>query len=227
MRDRLRVAFDGDEAAIYPNRTDGPSKARLSISVADLLERWEVRRGEIRVVAAHFPLSTVGLLDADFVTMSVLRPPVERTMSYLVHQQRLHRKDRESSLEAIYDDPFRFDGLIRNHMTRMFSIGADEMRQGDGVLTNTPDTPERLARAKDGLESLDALGLQPRFEEFCDSVAERYDLDLGAPLRSNVNPRYDGEVPPSLVRRIEEDNAADMELYEYAEALVARRGVQA
>ena len=141
------------------------------ISLSNLLERWAVRRDEVRLIAGHFSLSTVELLDADFVTLSVLRPPVERTLSYLRHQQKLNAADRERSFEEIYDDPVRYNGLIRNHMTRSFSIGTDEMGPGDGVLTDVPDTSERLERAKAGVASLDAFGIQPCFEDFWGSLA--------------------------------------------------------
>jgi len=219
LRDRFRSTF-GDHA-IYPNASDGRDKRHSVISVSHLLDRWAARRHEVRVVAGHFPLATVGLLDAHFVTVSVLRPPVERTLSYLRHQRKVNRADRAQTLEEIYDDPFRFHGLIRNHMVRMFSIAADEMQRGDGVLTDTPDTLDRLERAKDSLASLDAFGLLPRFDEFCDDLAARYRLDLGPSLRVNTTD-YE-EPPPRLVERIAHDNALDVEFYEFAEQLYGER----
>jgi hypothetical protein len=221
LRDRFRATFD--DAAIYPNSSDGRDKRLSVISVAHLLERWRARRAEIRLVAGHFPLSTIDLLDADFVTMSILRPPVERTLSYLRHQKKINREDRERSLEAIYDDPFRFNGLIRNHMVRMFSIGADEMTAGDGVLTDVPDSVERLELAQEALAGLDGFGLQPRFDEFWQEFAARHALEIGESLRANVTEPEDA--PDRLIARIEEDNALDIELYTYAERVyTARRG---
>ena len=219
LRDRFRSTFD--ESAIYPNAGDGRDKRLSVISLAHLLERWRVRRDESRLVAGHFPLSTVELLDADFITLSVLRPPVERTLSYLGHQKRLNQADRERSLEEIYSDPFRFNGLIRNHMVRMFSIGSTEMRAGDGILTDVDDSTELLERAKEGVAGLDAFGLQPSFGEFCDELASQFDLDLGEPRRSNATEREDR--PAGLVDRIMEDNALDLQLYDFAEQLHAER----
>ena len=219
LRDRLRTTFP--DSAIYPNATDGRDKRISVISVPNLLERWEARRYEIRLIAGHFPLSTLELLDAEFFTLSVLRPPLERTLSYLRHQKKLNPADRDRSLEEIYDDPFRFNGLIRNHMMRMFSIGAKEMLAGEGILTDVPDTEERLAKAKESLAGLDAFGLQPRFDEFCVDLAARFDLDLGGPIRSNATERED---PPAvLVERIMEDNALDLQLYDFAEQLHSER----
>jgi hypothetical protein len=219
LRDRFRATFA--QPAIYPNASDGPDKRLSVISLKHLLERWRVRRAEIRLVAGHFPLSTIELLDADFVTLSILRPPVERTLSYLQHQRKLNHDDRASSLEAIYDDPFRFNALIRNHMVRMFSIGAAEMAAGDGVLTDVADSTERLERAKAAVASLDGFGLQPCFEEFWDEFAARHALEVGEPVRANAT---EPEVAPAtLIDRIAEDNALDMQLYDYAERLYAAR----
>jgi hypothetical protein len=219
LRDRFRNNFE--EAAIYPNRTDGRDKRISVISVRHLLDRWRARGGEIRLVAGHFPLCTVELLDAPFVTLTVLRPPVERTLSYLRHQRKLNRVDREKSFEEVYADPFRFNGLIRNHMTRMLSMTTDEMVSGDGVLSDVADTPERLERAKEALAGLDLFGLQPQFEELCVELTARYGLDLGLPLRSNTTEPMDAA--PELVDRIVADNALDIELYEFATRLLAER----
>jgi len=206
---------------VYPNASDGRDKRISVISVQHLLQRWQERAQEIRLVAGHFPLSTIELLDADFVTLSILRPPVERTVSYLRHQKRINRDDRELSLETIYDDPFRFNGLIRNHMVRMFSIGAEEMMAGDGVLTDVGDSLVRLERAKEAVAGLDAFGLQPRFEEFWDEFAARHGLVVGEPVHSNASEPEDAS--PALIARIEEDNALDIALYEFAERVYLDR----
>ena len=219
LRDRFRNQFP--ESAIYPNRTDGPDKRLSVISLRHLLERWEARGDEIRLVAGHFPLSTTEVLDAPFVTLTVLRPPVERTLSYLRHQHRINQADAEKSLEEIYEDPFRFNALIRNHMTRMLSLTREELIAGDGVLGDVEDTPERLERAKRALEGLNGFGLQPRFDEFCRELTTRYGVDLGEPVQSNAT----GSLPASqrLVERIARDNALDIELYEFAADLYDER----
>jgi len=219
LRDQFRATFSDNE--IYPNATDGRDKRLSVISVSHLLERWQARRHELRVIAGHFPLATVELLDTNFVTLTVVRDPVTRTLSYLRHQKKINRGDRDRSLREIYDDPFRFNGLIRNHMVRMFSIGCDEMRPGDGVLTDVDDTTERLERAKQALARLDAFGLQSDFDAFWLGFAARYGLEAGSPLRSNATEPEDA--PDELVSRIVRDNALDMQFYSYAERLYDER----
>ena len=68
----------------------------------------------------------------------------------------------------------RFDGLIHNHMVKMFSLRRDEMT--DGVLTPVEFTPEHLERAKEHLARVDAVGDQASFEDY---VAELIDASAG------------------------------------------------
>jgi hypothetical protein len=111
--------------------------------------------------------------------------------------------------------------MIRNHMVRMLSLAPEEMLAHDGVLTRVAYTKERLQRAKEALAGLDVFGLQESFEAFCDELSAHYGLELGEPVRSNTTER--AEVPDGLAERIAEDNALDMELYEFACALYRER----
>jgi len=221
LRDRLHSSFPDDQ--IYPNGSDGPDPRVAVISVSHLRERWAARGDEIRLLTGHFPVRTQELLGTRFVTMTVLRHPVDRTLSFLRHQaeRRQRGATEETPLVEIYADPFRFEHMIQNHMVRMLSLSPDEMLEHDGVLTPVPYTRQRLELAKEALASLDLFGLQECFEEFCGELAERYGLDVGGPLRSNTTEA--GDVPDGFTDRIAEDNALDMELYEFACTLYRQR----
>lgn len=221
LRDRLRASFT--DAQIYPNETDGPDVRDAVIAVSHLRRRWAVRGDEIRLLTGHFPVRTVEFLDAPFVTVTVLRDPVERTLSFLRHQaaRRQRGATTDTPLVEIYEDPFRFNAMIHNHMVRMLSLAPEEMGPGDGVLATVPYTQERLDIAKDALAALDLFGLQEHFDDFCDELGTRYGLDVGTPLRTNTTEAI--AAPPGLVDRIAEDNALDMSLYEYARGLYRER----
>jgi hypothetical protein len=214
LRDRLRATYRDDE--IYPNRTDGPDPRVAVISVQHLRDRWEARGQEIRLLTGHFPVRVVEFLHVPFVTMTVLRDPVERTLSFLRHQanRRQRGATEDTPLVEIYEDPFRFEAMIQNHMVRVLSLTPEEMLEGDGVLTRVAYTRERLEMAQEALLRLDLFGIQERFEHFCDQLAARYSLDLGEPLRTNTTEPAD--VPAGLAERIAQDNALDMELYDFA-----------
>jgi hypothetical protein len=221
LRDRLRASFSDEQ--IYPNARDGSDPRISVISVSHLRERWAVRGGEIRLLTGHFPVRTVELLGVPFITMTILRHPVERTMSFLRHQaERRQRGATEyTPLVEIYEDPFRFTHMIQNHMVRILSLSPEEMLEHDGVLTQVAYTRARLDRAKEALDALEIFGLQDRFEEFCDELSARYGLAVGGPLRSNTT--EPAGAPDRFADRIADDNALDMELYDYACRTYAKR----
>jgi hypothetical protein len=209
-----------DESAIYPNETDGDVfTVAPQLSVEQLVQRWKERQDEIRIVLGHFPLCTVELLDADFTTLTVLREPVERTLSFLRHHRRLTPEDKDKPLEEIYDDPFRYDALLHNHMVKMFSLTVDEMT--DGMLTQIEFTPDRLERAKQQLETVDVVGVQEEFELFCNELERRYGWPLGGPFFANRTKPVD--VSETFRDRIARDNAMDIELYEFCRELMRSR----
>src|SRR5690606_15792713 len=127
LRDRLRATFAENE--IYPNSSDGDDARVSVISVKHLEQCWAERGHEIRLLTGHFPVRTVDLLpgDIDWVTMTVLREPVERVLSFLRHQaaRRQRGATEDTPLDEIYDDPFRREAMVRNHMTRMVSMTVD------------------------------------------------------------------------------------------------------
>lgn len=205
---RLRDHF-GPEG-VYPQPADQGSPAAV-LDVDLLRERFAAGAGTLRVVTGHFPLCTAELLGVPLTAFTVLRDPVERTLSFLRHQRKVDPALAEVALEALYDDPDRQEGLIRNHMVKMLSLTVEEMTRG--ALTPVVVGDEHLARAERNLtERVDLFGLQERFDDLCAELEERYGWDLGPPRFANRTfERID--VPDSFRRRIAEDNAADVELY--------------
>jgi hypothetical protein len=204
---RLKSWFPSE--AIYPDPSDGIIPDAVLVH-EQLAERYAVRRDEIRVITGHFPLCVAEMLPDPFTTLTVLREPVERTLSYLRHHRWLLNEDRP--LEEVYADPFRFHGLVHNHMVKMFALTPETMKAG--ALTHVDFEPAHLALAKERLATVDVVGVQERFEEFCAELERRYRWDLGPPLFANRTEPVD--VDPAFRARIAEDNALDLELYEFA-----------
>lgn len=207
---RLQRQFE--PAALYPGPDDGRPPDTV-LSVDHLRARWAARGDEIRMVTGHFPLCTTELLGVPFRTLTVLREPVERTLSFLRHHRAQTPADADRSLEAIYEDPVRFE-LVHNHMVKMLSLDVAEMT--DGALTPVAFDAARLARAEAALATVDVVGFQEDFEDFCAVLVRRYGWDLGDPVFMNRTEPV--EVPPSFRARIAADNALDLELYEHARA---------
>src|SRR5207244_5658466 len=82
---QLQRHFERDE--IYPDASDMTPGPAPILFVSHLCDRYRVRRDRIRVVTGHFPLRASELLGDDFVTLTVVRDPVERTLSFLRHHR--------------------------------------------------------------------------------------------------------------------------------------------
>jgi hypothetical protein len=217
---QLKRNFDEDE--IYPAPSDRVPGPAPILFVSQLQNRYRVRRDRIRVVTGHFPIATTELLGDSFVTLTLLRDPVERTLSFLRHYQRKNPADDDRTLEELYDDPIRFHGLIHNNMVKMFSLSAAEMSRGDGLMTHVEDfSNARLECAKRQLERVDVLGIDAEYEAFLAELTTRFGWQLGAPMYANRTIHTD--VASSFRRRIASDNKADVELFEFGCGLVAGR----
>jgi hypothetical protein len=226
LRERLINHFG--ELAVYPAAgVDGSDPSEMYLSVDRLRQRLAARGDEIRVITGHFPLRTKELISGPVTTLTLLRNPVDRMLSYLRQERddKLGRAIKRSTpeagragrpLEEIYAS---LHGLADNNMTKMFSLTPSEMsatvRNGRRV------NREHLERAKEALTNLDAVGFQERFEDFCEELSSRFDWSLGD--RVIVNTADPIEASESLRDQIATDNALDIELYEFARRFVSGR----
>jgi len=181
------------------------------------------RRREIRVYAGHYPFMVTELVPTD-VTMTVLRDPVERTVSFLRHCKRYDPTKRPLSLEQIYDGPYDFPLLIRNYQTKLFAMRLTDEAPDRAHLADIEIDAERLEAAKANLATVDVIGLQHRFGEFLRQLEHRYGWTFGAEHQQRVATE-DWPVSASLRQRIVDDNQVDLEFLGFAEELHGRRAV--
>jgi hypothetical protein len=232
--DHLRDRY-GD--ALWPNgeldlRFDGPRlDIRHHLSLRYLANLPEERRRHIQVYMAHLPYAAREVLPAGTRVVSVLRDPVERTISLL--RQFRRRPPWQSSdarrptladatLEEVYDHPAVFGPLILNHQTKIFAMRptAGEASYLDPVDLDHSD----LEVAKAHLAALDVVGVMERYDDFLDALEEVFGWRVDRSARANATPAEDvGPVDDALRQRILADNALDVALYEYAGELVDLR----
>lgn len=219
---RLRNHFGPD--AVYPT----PEDQRHPDSILDVgyLRRAFERDGDrLRVVTGHFPLCTTELLGVPFTTLTVLREPLDRTLSFLRHQKRLDPSVADVPMDDLYGRPQLLHGLIHNHMVKMLGLTADRMTNGASTLVEFDE--EFLARAQANLDGIDVVGLQRSFDDFCAELVARFGWDLGRPERGNATDDLVEEPSERFVARILRDNDMDVRLYADAEQLVRDRRAQA
>ena len=216
-------------------------------SIADLIAVTPERHRAIRMYAGHFPYMARELIGGDLTTLTLLREPVDRTVSLLKHFKRLYERFRDVPFEQIYEDPFVFRHFIENHQTKVFSVDPEDRprtiasrvtyQQINDYVTSSepiPDTrtaqrddtitvdAERVATAKQNLARVDVVGLNERFDDFVETLRTRFrwwPAGMAGDARANVSSEA-WEVDAALRTRIARENAFDVELYEYAKSLV-------
>ncbi|MGI9600804.1 MAG: hypothetical protein ACR2QE_02895 [Acidimicrobiales bacterium] len=199
-----------DRRNVYPCQLDEPM-FNAKMNPRFLRQLSAERLAEIHVFSAHMPAATTETLPYPTRTLTVLREPIARTVSWLRQNQRIHSP--EASLEQIYDVEAARRAYADNHQTRMFAI-----RPSDDVnsFTNYIEIDEtRLAEAQQRLDNTDMVGFQDDLGRFMAAVADRFDYPESVVPNRNVA-TGDYQVSDALVARIEEDNAADLEFYQYA-----------
>jgi Sulfotransferase family len=210
-----RRSFAAD--ALYPDpRVDpvGPFEAYMNINYLTSLD--PSRSARIRCYMGHFPFMVTDALGGGFITMSILRHPVERTVSFLKHWRTLDPRRQHRSLAQLYAAPRVRKLFATNHQTRMFALRPED--RPDSFLEWIAIDEERLELAKANLDRVDLLGIHEHYDHFLAQLRDRYRWQI--PMRTKKLASAAEDVSDTLRRRILSDNAADIELYEHARARV-------
>jgi hypothetical protein len=179
-----------------------------------------------RVICAHLltrPLDDI--LIANNYTVTILRDPVERLISLYHFIQtdfnagsKFYLEAKTLSIEEFFwgrgEDSSRFHNTYQKHF----------------LLAHTEYSPNisgqsAIALAREVMDRYAVVGIVPKMEEFLFLIAA--DLGIPAPTkapRENVNKDrfHPVDVSSSLKERLREANAADYELYQYAESLYSK-----
>ncbi len=216
FRQHVYENFGSGEVYPVPN-VDDMDRAWL---VEYVLSLPAERRTAFRAYTGHFPFVVTELLPDDLTTLTIIRDPVARTISYLKHCKRYHDHHRELSLEQIYQDEFHFECFIHNHQTKIFSMTTGDKLESYMDIVSVDD--KRLEVAKANLEKVDVLGLNEHYPQFLEELQDRFGWSFGRTRNRRVS-KEKWEASPQLRQRIAADNAADMAFYAHAQQLYEQR----
>ena len=206
--------------AVYPDPKLDANVREANILIDRLLQLPRERHDRIRAYTGHFPSVIPHMIDARLITLTLLRDPVARTISYLKHCKRYHPQHRDLALEEIYEDGFLFPTLIRDHQVKIFAMTMEDRLESYLDVIEIDD--ERLRIAESNLEQTDVVGVHERYEDFLADVQRRFDWEIRE--RSSWRVSDEGwDVGDSFRRRIAVDNAHDVTFYAFARELVERR----
>ena len=217
----LRSNFSVEQ--VYPDqRKDGPDpdKFTANTNIDYLLSIPASRKAELRVYTGHFPYCAAQMLDVAVHTITVLREPVERTISHLKHRKERVPRFADATLEEIYDDDHFFHSTIHDYQAKMFAFTTQDPVQSYMDRLEVDD--ERLEQAKEHLRRVDDIGLTEDFEAFRAELGARHGWTMGSAPDVHVS-EAGLEASDALRERITADNQADIAFYEFARSLVAER----
>lgn len=223
FQQHVRNNFAPEE--VYPHReldrTPDPFQPYREIQY--LLGLGPERREKIRAYLGHFPFVVADLMDLDLVTLTILRDPIDRTISYLKHCKRFQPQHKHQTLEQIYEDPLFYPMLMENHQAKVFSMTPDDRLHS--ILEAIKIDDRRLQIACANLERVDVLGLHEHYDEFVEEIRSRYGWKFDDMPNQFVGTES-WPVSDAFRARIAADNAADIAFYQYARGLHARRRAQ-
>ena len=203
----------------YPLADQGVKRQQEYYLIDEVRALTPEQRATIRLYAGHFPYVVSDLVAAD-VTLTILRDPVERTVSFLRHCKRYHERMRDMELEEIYVDGWMHPLCIRNYQTKMFAMTLDDKLESHLDVIEIDAARFDIALAT--LERVDVLGLNDRYEEFVAEVRNRFGWKIGPAPDLRVSTE-DWDVSSSFHARIAEENAADVAFYAAARKLHEKR----
>lgn len=129
---------------------------------------------QLRMVRAHIPCSVQSLLSGSYETLTILREPIERTVSHLKHCRTYHKEHQDMDLEQIYELPWFTASFFQNYQTKIFSMSNQEAVTRSPFLEDSPAVPSP--------EQLKANAvLSPELVTYQQMNPARFSLELFAP----------------------------------------------
>ncbi len=208
--------------AIFPNQVYPPDNLKAvdaTFSAVRLKRALDTKN--YQVISGHFPFFMHEFMAPDVKTFTLLREPVARTISYLKHHKKMMPEDAHKPLEEIYNDQFRFKGMIENHMVKMFALTPDDLEAG--MLTALDFEEAHLKLAKQNLRKVHVVGLTEEYDNFCTRLTGRFGWKFEKILHYNKSKTASDQISEAFRNRIIEDNAPDIRFYRFAADLIETR----
>lgn len=168
--------FTADER--YPDACVAPDagifrRIEAYLFVPGLVAEVNALQGKLRMVRGHVPYATRALLQDNYIALTLLRHPVERTLSYLKHCRRYHTEHQQLELEAIYEDRWFNESFVHNYQTKLFSMSAEEALAETRLRAGEPELPPRRIMGN-------GSALAPEIEAFRQRAPGRVSLECFA-----------------------------------------------
>jgi len=231
---KQRISMSFPEPELYPNPADDENLIQANTEIDYLRNLSQERRARTKIYAGHFPYVATEILGEPVRTMTLLRDPVDRVISHL-KQIRMNKMGwrrfsatladiDDPPLEAIYADEFLKPLFFIDHQVKMFAATLADNPASYTKMSVEVDRA-RLEIAKANLSRVDCVGILENYDEFVDEASALFGL-----VTNDIPPqRVSSDSRPTdaaLRELIAEENALDIEFYQFARELCAERSTQ-
>lgn len=170
----------------------------------------EETKDRIKVVYGHFCMDVASWLPGDLVFISMLRDPIERTISSYYYERYVRKTEPAVSLplRAFIQQGGYLPG--DNWMVRCFSGASESVPFGRC-------TPQMLEAAKSAADRFALIGLSERFDESYAMLCQMFGWRVRYASARNINPHRTplGDSSPEDIACIEQHNRFDIAFYDY------------
>ncbi|MGI9601222.1 MAG: hypothetical protein ACR2QE_05025 [Acidimicrobiales bacterium] len=209
--------------ASYPDWSLDAGMANVELATLDAVD--DDRFGGLRAFSGHFPyLASTRVeqrLGRPVTRLTILRHPVDRTVSLLGDMRHWNDDTRGRSVEQLYDDPMLNAMFVADHQTKIFAL--TEADDPPNYMHGLTIDDHRLALAQERLATVDVVGLREDYNRFVAEVRSRYQWSTADFPDRHLARGETFEVSQAFRDRIAEDNRHDMAFYDYAVQLVTER----
>lgn len=181
---------------------------------------------KFRLLRGHYHYCMHKRFSARPKIITMLRNPVDRTISHLRHIARARGifhpdKEIQTIAKLVQENfPSYLEDLQTKFLSRDFTIVELMSREYQGKDVPFQDQPvnnEDLERAKEVLSEMDFVGVQSQFDKSIFRMSEKYSWKKVKHVpQLNASPKSDFDLSDETIELIKKHTAYDMSLYEYA-----------
>ena len=172
---------------------------------------------DVRLIQGHISLAELKVLAPQAKLLTVLRDPVDRSVSLLKHMKARQRGEVSYEELALDNRGAPWAG-ISNHQAWL--LGGSAKTSAKSEASRQQDL---LANAVAALEEMSVVGLTERYPEtltLCETVVG---VALGPEKKLNRSDYPEASVDSGLLRKLRGWNALDIELYQEAKRIFSRQ----